>query len=104
MALRTSRVSLSPSTMAWHSRFSFSGKENKKKGHGPVTQTSAAPPQQEHNKQPLFAASGSRLPELVVPMEPFSQVLSVPGSVLSNCFSQCQQASRFSLLKITSSL
>lgn len=35
MALRTFRVSLSPSTRAWHSRFSFSGKGKKRKRSWP---------------------------------------------------------------------
>ena len=35
--------------------------KKKEKGHGPVTQPSAAPQEQEHNKQRLLAVAGSRL-------------------------------------------
>lgn len=47
VALRTSRVSLSPSTTAWHSRFSFS-EIKKGKGHSLLTQTPVAAQQQQH--------------------------------------------------------
>lgn len=60
VALRTSKVSRSPSTMAWHSRFSFSRRKKKTTAWKPRPQQPHIQ-QQSHNKPQLMALSVSML-------------------------------------------
>lgn len=78
--------------------------KRKRKRSWPGNPDLSCPHSSRSTTKTLLAISGSRLLGGGCSCtDTFPQVLSAPGSILSTCFSHCQQASRFSLLKIKNS-